>query len=55
MQFLDSWATNDRKVLLTFSKEALETFKRFIQHGSFDNEAGGLLLGTVHGANMGVF
>lgn len=52
MQFLSSWATHDRKVLLHFSDQVLKTFNDYIQSKSTDSEAGGLLLGTVHGDNI---
>lgn len=52
MQFLNSWVTADDKVLLHFSKPALETFCQHIQTSDADCEAGGLLLGSVHGAHM---
>lgn len=52
MQFLSSWATDDYKILLNFSSSTLETFYRHVQDNDFDYEAGGLLLGSVHGAHM---
>lgn len=52
MQFMNSWATDDRRVLLNFSDSALETFLRHIQTKDYGSEAGGLLLGTVHGSSM---
>ncbi|PAU86023.1 hypothetical protein CK507_16255 [Pseudomonas sp. WN033] len=52
MQFLSSWATNDKRTLLHFSKPTLETFCQHVQAGDADSEAGGLLLGSVHGAHM---
>jgi integrative and conjugative element protein (TIGR02256 family) len=52
MSFMKSWATDDRKVLLNFSDAALEKFLQHIQTISCDCEAGGLLLGSVHGSNL---
>lgn len=52
MQFIGSWATTDRKILLHFSDATLERFFNNIQNRYFDYEAGGILLGSVHGANM---
>lgn len=52
MQFMSSWATSDKKNLLHLSPSTLETFNQFVQTGHFDSEAGGLLLGSVHGAHM---
>lgn len=52
MQFMNSWATNDKRTLLHFSTATLETFCLHIQASDADCEAGGLLLGSVHGAHM---
>lgn len=52
MQFVSSWATNDKRTLLHFSKPTLETFCQHVQASDTDCEAGGLLLGSVHGAHM---
>lgn len=52
MQFMSSWATDDKRTLLHFSESTLETFCRHIQGRDVDREAGGLLLGSVHGAHM---
>lgn len=52
MQFMSSWATKDRKILLHFSDITLEIFNHYIQIREDDCEAGGLLLGSVHGAHM---
>ncbi len=49
---MSSWATNDKKALLHFSEPTLKTFSRYIQTCDTDCEAGGLLLGSVHGAHM---
>ncbi len=52
MRFLNSWASDDRRTLISFSEAVLETFERNIQFGETDREAGGVLLGTVHGSHM---
>ena len=52
MQFMSSWATHDRKTLLHFSDTSLETFNQHVQKREVDCEAGGLLLGSVHGTHM---
>lgn len=52
MQFLSSWATSDRRTLLHFSTATLKTFCQHIQSNDADCEAGGLLLGSVHGTHM---
>ncbi|MDX9698172.1 MAG: Mov34/MPN/PAD-1 family protein [Rhodocyclaceae bacterium] len=49
---MSSWATEDRRTLLHFSESTLETFCQYIQASDTDCEAGGLLLGSVHGAHM---
>lgn len=52
MQFLGSWATGDKGRLLHFSAGTLQTFNQHIQGSDTDCEAGGLLLGTVHGGHL---
>ena len=52
MQFMSSWATDDNRTLLHFSKSTLETFRQHVQVSDSDCEAGGLLLGSVHGTHM---
>lgn len=52
MQFMSSWATEDRTTLLHFSEATLDAFLMHIQTKDSDCEAGGLLLGSVHGAHM---
>lgn len=52
MQFLSSWATSDKSRLLHFPTRTLETFSQHIQSSDADCEAGGLLLGSVHGAHL---
>lgn len=49
---MSNWATEDRKVLLHFSAKALDTFSRYVQSEDSSCEAGGILLGSVHGFNM---
>ncbi|TVK97543.1 hypothetical protein AYI72_08240 [Shewanella algae] len=52
MQFMSSWGTVDRRTLLHFSDASLEIFSQHIQLRDVDCEAGGLLLGSVHGTHM---
>lgn len=52
MQFLNSWATSDKRRLLYFSTGTLETFHQHVQSSDLDREAGGLLLGSVHGFHL---
>lgn len=52
MFFLRFWATPDRRVLVSLNESVLEDFQRHIQNLPSDHEAGGLLLGTVHGSHM---
>ena len=52
MQFLSSWATADKSRLLHFSVGTLQTFSQHIQGSDADCEAGGLLLGSVHGGHL---
>lgn len=52
MPFISSWATHDKRMLLHFSEPTLETFSQHVQASDADCEAGGLLLGSVHGAHL---
>lgn len=52
MQLISSWATEDRRTLLHFSESTLVTYLGHIQVNDSDCEAGGLLLGSVHGTHM---
>lgn len=52
MQFMSSWSTDDRKTLLCFSEATLDTLLKHVQAKDTDCEAGGLLLGSVHGNHM---
>lgn len=49
---MNSWATDDRRTLLYFSDSSLETFNQYVQVRDVDCEAGGLLLGSVHGTHV---
>lgn len=49
---MSSWATEDRKMLLHFSETTIDAFLRHIQTSDLDCEAGGILLGSVHGTHM---
>jgi integrative and conjugative element protein (TIGR02256 family) len=52
MFFLRFWATTDRRILAALDESVLEVFQSHIQNLPSDHEAGGLLLGTVHGSHM---
>lgn len=52
MRFMSSWGSSDRRTLLHFSESTLETFCQHIQARYVDCEAGGILLGSVHGTHM---
>lgn len=49
---MSSWGTDDRRRLLHFSDASLKIFSQHIQLRDVDREAGGLLLGSVHGSHM---
>ncbi|WP_311069075.1 Mov34/MPN/PAD-1 family protein [Aeromonas hydrophila] len=49
---MNSWATEDSRTLLHFSGSVLRTFCQHIQVSEFDCEAGGILLGSVHGSHL---
>lgn len=52
MSFVDSWATPDRRILLNLEQPVIAVFERHIQARPIDCEAGGILLGTVHGSSI---
>lgn len=52
MQFVESWASGDQKVLLSFTIDVLDTFSRHMQDAPNAPESGGLLLGSLHGNNL---
>ncbi len=52
MQSMSSWAVDDKRTLLHFSQSTLETFHQHVQASDSDYEAGGLLLGSVHGTHI---
>ena len=52
MQRVSSWVTEDRKTLLNFSETTINTFLMHMQIEQSDCEAGGVLLGSVHGTHM---
>lgn len=54
MPFMTSWATPDQRVLLSLAEPVITVFQRHIQALPSDCEAGGLLLGTVHGSSLAV-
>jgi len=49
---MSSWATGDKRTLLHFSDSVLEIFGQYTQACHADCEAGGLLLGSVHGRHL---
>ncbi|PPU21895.1 Mov34/MPN/PAD-1 family protein [Xanthomonas arboricola] len=52
MPFMSAWGTSDRQTLVHFSERTIAVFQEHIQRDATDAEAGGLLLGTVHGKHM---
>lgn len=54
MPFMNSWATPDQRVLLTLAEPVIAVFQHHIQTRPSDCEAGGLLLGTIHGSSLAV-
>lgn len=53
MLAMTGWATPDRRVLVSLSDAVLNVFKDYVQ-GDADCEAGGILIGSVHGSNIAV-
>lgn len=51
MSFVSDWATQDCRTLLSMPEQVLRVFQKHIQQNG-NSEAGGLLLGRVHGANI---
>ena len=51
---MNSWATPDQRALLSLADPVLAVFAQHIQARPSDVEAGGLLLGTVHGTHIAV-
>ncbi|WP_340648705.1 Mov34/MPN/PAD-1 family protein [Pseudoxanthomonas winnipegensis] len=49
---MSAWGTSDRQTLVHFSERTIAVFQDHIQREATDAEAGGLLLGTVHGNHM---
>lgn len=52
MRFMNAWATPDRRILVSFADPVIAVFESHVQTRPSDCEAGGLLLGTVHGSNI---
>lgn len=52
MHFMNSWATPDRRILVSLAESAIAVFEGHMQAQPADCEAGGLLLGTIHGSNI---
>lgn len=51
---MTSWGAADHRVLINFAEPVIDAFERHVQARETDAEAGGLLLGTVHGSNIAV-
>ena len=51
---MSSWATPDQRVLLSLAEPVITVFQRHIQARPSDCEAGGRLLGTIHGSSLAV-
>lgn len=49
---LNSWVTPDRRNLILLNPDVLATVLRYVQIGSQDSEAGGILLGKVRAGNL---
>lgn len=52
MQFVSSWRSADGRILLDLGARSLEVFSAHAQSSVSAPEAGGLLLGTVHGQGV---
>ena len=52
MPLATDWATADQRKLVHLSQETREVFARYVQCEASAPEAGGLLLGTVHGEHL---
>jgi integrative and conjugative element protein (TIGR02256 family) len=52
MQFVSAWRSADSRILLDLGTRSLEVFAAHVQSSAAKPEAGGLLLGTVHGQGM---
>lgn len=51
---MSDWATSDRRLLVAFAPTVVTGITRYLQLTDTAPEAGGLLLGTVHGQHMSV-
>ena len=54
MRYVDSWATSDRKVLVYFTPEVVQTFAKHRQRYPRQPESGGVLLGRRRGRHFEV-
>jgi integrative and conjugative element protein (TIGR02256 family) len=54
MQFMNGWATADKRLLLNFGNEVLAVFEKHIQREADNQEGGGLLLGEVRGEHLSI-
>ncbi|WP_366526634.1 Mov34/MPN/PAD-1 family protein [Aquabacterium sp.] len=52
MLYVSSWSALDRRVLLSFSDAVIAVFQTYVQDRQAGYEAGGILMGTVHGQHM---
>lgn len=52
MQFVSSWRSDDGRILLDLGAQSLKVFSAHVQSSAAAPEAGGILLGTVHGQGM---
>lgn len=52
MPYVTSWTTPDCRTLLNLEEAVVQVFRQHAQVRSSDPEAGGILLGTVHGLSM---
>lgn len=52
MQYVDSWASEDRKSFVYFRPEVIRTFERHRQTDDRQSEAGGILLGCRRGRHF---
>lgn len=51
MSFVSDWASPDFQTLVSLNEQVLSVFHSHIQQND-GSEAGGILLGTVHGSNL---
>lgn len=54
MYFVGTWVTPDGRTLLHFADPVLDVFSSYRQLAPCNDEAGGVLLGTVHGLHLAI-